>query len=114
LLTLEARQGHEQTLAQLLQDVGARELTGAATEQLSCAKQALAVMRHAPEEVFRCGPFALAHLMAAQRGTLDVRLMMTRTGPRGISLKGLAELAARNGFPVVPVRRQTGDALPWT
>jgi RHS repeat-associated protein len=112
LLTLEARQGHEQTLAELLQDVGARELTGAATEQLSGAKQALAVMRHAPEEVFRCGPYALAQLMAAVRGTRETRVMMTRTGPRGISLKGLSELAARNGFPVVPVRRQTGDALP--
>jgi YD repeat-containing protein len=112
LLTLEARQGHQDTLAQLLQDVGSRELTGPATEQLSGAKQALWVMQHAPEEVFRCGPYALAQMMAALRGTLETRVMMTRTGARGISLQGLSELAARNGFPVVPALRLSGDELP--
>ena len=112
LLSLEARQGHREALERLLRDLGARELTGAATEQLSGAKQALWVMQHAPEEVFRCGPYALAQMMAALRGTVDTRVMMTRTSARGISLKSLSELSARNGFQVVPIRRESGDEIP--
>jgi RHS repeat-associated protein len=112
LLTLEARQGHADALQRLLQDVGSRELTGAATEQLSGAKQALWVMQHAPEEIFRCGPYALAHMMASIRGSVETRVMMTKTGARGMSLQGLAALATRNGFAVIPVRRESGDQLP--
>ena len=114
LLSLESRLGHADIVEQLIAEVGSRALTGAATEQFSAAKQTVWIMRRAPEEAFRCGPSALFQLLQALGKSPDARLMMTRTGPEGISLARLATLVtdaslvpawsdARGTFPIPSV-----------
>jgi RHS repeat-associated protein len=113
LLTMESRLGHAQALEKLLQDVGSRELTGKATEQLTAAKQALWVMQNAPAEAFRCGPYALAQMLNAIRpAAANTRVLTTKTGPRGMSLNALAQLAINNGYDVGSVRRESGTGFP--
>src|SRR5205085_10320722 len=113
LLTMESRLGHAAVLEKLLQEVGSRELTGKATEQLTAAKQALWVMQNAPAEAFRCGPYALAQVLNAIRpSSAGTKLLTTKTGPRGMSLNVLAQLAINNGHDVLVVRRESGNEFP--
>src|SRR3954451_10140002 len=113
LLTMESRLGHATAVEKLLQEVGSRELTGKATEQLTAAKQALWVMQNAPAEAFRCGPYALAQVLKAIRPSVaNTSLLTTKTGPRGISLNGLAQLAAKYGQDVIVLRRESDTAFP--
>ena len=113
LLWLESRLGHADVLEALLAEIGERALSGASVEQQSNAKQALWVMRNAPAEAFRCGPYALAQMLRAVRGErqADAALMMTRAGENGISLARLAELANAAGLSAVPVERSAGEPL---
>jgi RHS repeat-associated protein len=110
LLQLESRLGHADVVEALIAEVGTRPLAGAASEQFSNAKQAVWVMRHAPEEAFRCGPYALAQMIRAVKAqaSLDGTLLMTRTGPDGLSLAGLAALSRASGQPATPIVRETG------
>jgi RHS repeat-associated protein len=111
LLILESRLGHADVVEALLEEIADRPLTGAATEHLANAKQALWVMRNAPAEAFRCGPYALAQMIRAATAapSVNAKLLMTRTGPDGISLARLAELARTSGMPSIAVMRE-GDA----
>src|SRR5258707_13318777 len=113
LLQLESRLGHADAVEALIADIGTRALTGAATEQHSNAKQAVWVMRTAPEEAFRCGPHALAQMIRAVNGDtrLNGNLLLTRTGPEGTSLARLTELADQAGVPSSAVIRQGGQAF---
>jgi RHS repeat-associated protein len=112
LIRLESRLGHADILEALIAEVGDRPLLGAASEMLSNGKGALWVMRKAPEEAFRCGPYALAQMISAIRSTdVDAKLLMTRTGPNGISLARLSELAALSGVPTVPIVRESGQGF---
>jgi RHS repeat-associated protein len=109
LLRLESRLGHADVVEGLIAEVGDRPLLGAASEMLSNGKQALWVMRNAPAEAFRCGPFALAQLISAiKREPVDPKLLMTRTGPNGISLARLVDLAGQADVATVPVMRASG------
>src|SRR5260221_7417237 len=113
LLQLESRLGHADALETLIAEIGARTLSGAAVEQYSNAKQALSVMRTAPEEAFRCGPHALAQMIRVLNADthLDGKLLLTQTGPNGISLARLTELARQAGVPSTPVTRQSGQVF---
>jgi RHS repeat-associated protein len=113
LLVLESRLGHADVVEQLLAEVGSRPLAGAATEHLSHAKQSLWVMQNAPDEAFRCGPYAVAHLIqAAQReSAIRTKILMTRAGPRGMSLAQLIELAKMQNFNAQAIVRERGDAF---
>jgi hypothetical protein len=95
LLALETRLGHVDRVQMLLDALGDRVVSGAATERVSQARQAIDVMRHHPEEAFRCGPYALAQLIEALvPGALRTpKLMMTRTGPEGSSMAQLVSWA---------------------
>ena len=112
LLSLESRLGHADIVEQLIADVGARALTGAATEQFSAAKQSLWVMRKAPDEAFRCGPSALFQLLLALGKSPNARLMMTRTGPEGISLARLATLVTDASVTLVPAWSDARGTFP--
>jgi hypothetical protein len=116
LLVLESRLGHADILEALIADVGTRVLMGAAAEQLSNAEQALWVMRTAPDEAFRCGPYALAQMLRAVKAEtgLDAKLLMTRTGPDGMSLARLAELGRQSGVATTAIVRESGSdfAIP--
>jgi RHS repeat-associated protein len=113
LLALESSLGHADVVEQLIQEVGTRPLTGAATERLSNAKQALFVMRTAPDEAFRCGPYALVQMLRAIRPPADgdAKLLMTRAGPQGMSLARLAELGRAAGVDVVPIKHTSGTSF---
>src|SRR5260221_2225275 len=113
LLQLESRLGHAEVVEALLAEVSARPLTGAATEQRSNARQAVGVMRHAPDEAFRCGPYALVQMIRAATpdAALNAKLLMTRTGPEGISLARLADVARQAGFRSTAIVREAGAAF---
>lgn len=109
LIRLEARLGHADVLERLLSEVGNRPLLDAANEMLSNGRQALSVMRVAPEEAFRCGPYALAELISAiQQKPIDAKLLMTRAGPNGVSLAQLMAFATEAGVATIPIVREGG------
>lgn len=113
LLTLESRLGHADAVEAILAELGQRTVTGRATEQVSNAKQALSVMRQAPEEAFRCGPYALVQMLRAlnPQAARNGRLLMTRTGPTGSTFSQLAALAELQGITAVPIHRESGHAF---
>lgn len=114
LLSLEARLGHAERVEELLADLGTREVSGAATEKVSGARQSLFAMQQAPAEAFRCGPYALAQMLGALSGdpARYTKLMMTRTGPRGSSLAQLATWAKAAGVDVQTVQRTNALDMP--
>ena len=110
LLQLESRLGHDERVAALLDEVKGHADAGAVTERISSARQSLSVMRAAPEEAFRCGPYALAQMIAELRpGAQTSSIGMKRTGPKGSSVAQLVAWGAGAGVEVRAVRHVGGD-----
>lgn len=117
LAWLDSRLGREDELTELLASIGSRHVRGAAVQALSQARTGLAAMRSRPSEIFRCGPIALDRLAAAQHGDKPTFAAMgafrkspyAQTGPKGVSLKELADLSAQVGMNYQVVKRQAGS-----
>lgn len=114
LAALHSRLGHLRELQDLLEEVGERPLTGAVTEHVSAARQALVTMRENPEVSFRCGPLAVASIFDLQGGREGGRktLEQAHSTPEGTSLVRVEELARSVGLKMRAARRGAGAATP--
>ena len=114
LARMHARLGHADRLAALFAEIGDRPVTGPATEALTGAREGLWTMRHDSGVAYLCGPMALKHLLLAQQADLaQVRFLDTyRSGPHGVSLTEVAQLAQHAQAPYVPVFRDRAQPLP--
>jgi RHS repeat-associated protein len=113
LVRLRAQLGHEVELAALLNETVERPLHGTPAQRVSEAARALASMQTDPARTFRCGPLALAELLAASGTAAPEQLRQLRAAkanPRGTSLAQLSTLAARAGMSYQPVFRPPHSA----
>lgn len=115
LTALRARLGHMDELEKLLESVGDRPLTGAVTEHVSAAKQALVMMREAPQRSFRCGPLAVATILESQGGGSEAarkKLEEAHSTRQGTSLAQVEELARGVDLKMRAARRGEGAQVP--
>ena len=108
LLRLHARIGHAARLRELLQNPATRNLSGAASEWLTLAQEALWELENHPRETRRCGIAALSRLLAFTQpdATAQERLEHTLAQDNGMSL------AQSVGLETRMIRRQPGQPLP--
>jgi RHS repeat-associated protein len=103
--------GHQERLAQLLDDLAGRAFSGSSAERVRAARQGLSLMQAHPELAFRCGPVALARLLGALgHEDHDDRVAHAPASARGTSLAQLRELAQRAGVSLHMARRSLRDA----
>jgi hypothetical protein len=114
LLWMHARLGHSERLAALLEDIGDRPLTGPATELLTGAKEGLSTMWNEPGVAYLCGPMALRNLLLAQGTPPDKFdfLDLYRSGPQGVTLAQLGNLADRAELSYRLVHRKPTEPVP--
>jgi RHS repeat-associated protein len=114
LLKMHARLGHSEQLAALLNDVGRRGLTGPATELSTGAREGLWTMHNNPGIAYLCGPMALKNLLVALGVPLERLAFLDdyRSGPHGVTLAQVGQLAAEAKIPYRIVHRRRGQPIP--
>ena len=114
LLRMHARLGHSERLAELLKDVGDRPVSGAATEAVAGAKEGLWMMQNDPGVAYLCGPKALENLLLSSNySESDIKFIDDfRSGPHGVTLAQVAELAKRAKLPFNLAYRSSGHLIP--
>ena len=114
LARLYASFGQFDNLKELFGEMGARPVTGSATEAIQQAGELLVLVKKDPRHLFNCGPAALGRLILA-KDAHDVRadsLLFYKAGPNGASLAELADLAEKAGFAYRLVWRAPGQSVP--
>ena len=93
LSQFEAYLGRKETLEPLLTETRTRPVHGTAAELVSESSRGLADMLARPELAFKCGPSALARILASQptsaSGPSRQVLDMSRSTPNGLSLSAV-------------------------
>ncbi len=113
LASMYGHLGHAQRLEELFADIGQRDLHGPTTERVANARESLRSWRRWPEESFRCGPMALASLLAHEHVSrpYDPKLINARTTAHGMSLARVAELANEFNVRLQIAWRQPGAKI---
>ena len=114
LARLYASLGQNDKLAQLFDEIGARPITGSATEGVQAAREELSLSAKDPRHLFICGPLALQALMLAQGAKQDEVnfLQWSRASPNGTNLAEVSELADKAKFSHRLIFRKPGQAVP--
>lgn len=114
LARMHARLGHADRIAQLIQEIGDRPLSGAATEALTGAKEGLWMMRNRPGVAFLCGPKALENLLLVNNVSRDKLHFLDEyeSGPNGVSLGEVGRLATRADLRHRLVYRDGAQTVP--
>jgi RHS repeat-associated protein len=110
LLDLHGRLGHDDAVDALIKEIGERQLSGSASENLTGARQTLWGLRHEPRATRRCGIAALQVFMGAFSNPRAARRLDRSLADKdGISLKRLARLSAKAGLRLQAGYRAAGD-----
>ena len=116
LALLHASLGQMDELTALFGEIGARPITGSATERVQVAREMLNSVDKPDNHLFQCGPLALQALILARGGDVDMeqtkRLQWTRPGKRGTNLSELSATSGKLRFGHRLIYRQPGQALP--
>jgi len=114
LARMHARLGHADELDALFKELGDRHVSGPATEAITGAREGLVVMRTDPGIAYLCGPMALKNLLLAEhRPTSDVTFLdKVRSGPHGVTLSEVSELADKAKLPHRVVFRTLDQPVP--
>jgi YD repeat-containing protein len=114
LVRMHARLGHADRLAELLQEVGDRPVSGPATEAVTGAKEGLWMMQHEPGTAYLCGPMALKSLLLLEGAKPDKLAFLDnyRSGPHGVSLEQVSALADQAQLAHEIVFRRPGQPIP--
>ena len=103
--------GHAARLQTLFAELNGREIHGPATEQIAGARESMWLREHRPEMSFRCGPLALAAVRARLGMPPDSRVIKAPVESNGMSLAGLAGLAAETAMPMQAAKREPGAEI---
>ena len=105
---MNARLGRAERLETLFAELQTRPITGSVTELLTGAREGLWLMRHKPEDAFRCGPMALDRILVSQQAptALHAGLFHSRSTPNGMSLSSVQALAAAIGMTLQMARKE--------
>ncbi len=114
LARMHARLGHADELETLFRELADRPVSGPATEAIAGAREGLAVMRNDPGIAYLCGPMALKNLLLSENfSSKDVAFLdAVRSGPHGVTLEQVSELADRAKLPHWVVFRASDQPVP--
>ncbi|MDQ0564128.1 RHS repeat-associated protein [Rhizobium mesoamericanum] len=114
LARLNANLGRTQQLAALFDDIGARPITGSATEAVQEAREQLVLVKADPRHLFVCGPLALRALMLAEGADPEKLnfLQFYRAGEGGTNLAEVGHLADQLKLEHQVVLRTPGQPVP--
>jgi RHS repeat-associated protein len=114
LARMHARLGHANELDALFKELGDRHVSGPATEAIAGAREGLVVMRTDPGIAYLCGPMALKNLLLAEhRRMKDIAFLdAVRSGPHGVTLNEVSQLADRAKLPHTVVFRPRDQPIP--
>ena len=114
LAEMHARLGHAPELQALFKDIGNRPITGPATERLQGAREGLATMETDPGVSFLCGPMALKNLMLSNGSKYNQVSFLdkVRSGPHGVSLQQVSQMADQGGLAHRVIRRTSDQPVP--
>lgn len=109
LAKMNARIGRADRLESLFAELNGRKVTGAANEILLGAREGLRLMRHKPEDAFRCGPMALGRILASEKSRTpwQEKIHRSRSTPAGMSLLAVQQLANEIGMNTQMARKET-------
>ena len=114
LARMHARLGHSERLSALFKEIGQRPISGAGTEAVVGAQEGLWMMQNEPGVAYLCGPMALRNLLLAKDPDVSrVRFISDyRSGPNGVSLAEVSQLARRANLDHRMVFRNPGQPIP--
>jgi RHS repeat-associated protein len=114
LLRMHARIGHADVLEAMITQLDGRALTGQAAVDLKGARQGLWMMQNNPGVAYLCGPMALKNLLLSLgRPVTDLTFLDNyRSGPHGVTLAQVADLAAKAHIDFRLVHRDAGQPIP--
>jgi RHS repeat-associated protein len=114
LVRLYAALGKVDEVAGLFKELGARPITGSATEAVQAAREILTLSEKDPRHLYNCGPTALKALMTSLGATSEQVdfLQWYRARPGGTSLEEVGQLADKAKLPFKLVFRKQGEAIP--
>lgn len=106
--------GRMDELKTLLQDIGDRDLHGAAAVEVSDARDALWQMEHFPKKTFKCGPYSLWRIQATLTSSTLVRpeIFAEESTANGTSLYQNLLLSQKMGLKYQMAKRQPGAEIP--
>ncbi len=113
LLELNARLGRKERVQSLLKEVEGRSLEGPATEKVTAAREGLWIMHNEPGNAFKCGPFALSRIMAADdpMRRSDPKIIDAQSTDHGISLDRVYQLSQELGMNYQMAKRRPGSKV---
>jgi RHS repeat-associated protein len=102
LSQFEAYLGRKETLTLLLAELKTRPIRGSAAELVSESSRGLAEMQTRPEVSFKCGPSALARILAAQASAAPPQsrrvLETAQSTPDGLTLSAVQAISVDAGM----------------
>ncbi|WP_349963057.1 RHS repeat-associated core domain-containing protein [Rhizobium sp. ZPR3] len=114
LASLNASMGRSDDLALLFDQLGARKVSGPATETIQSAREMLTLVKTDPRHLFNCGPLALRALLLTQGVGADKLnfLQFYNAGPNGTTLAELGGLASQAKLDYRLIHRSVDEAVP--
>jgi len=114
LVSLNARFGRMEQLEPLIAEIDGRKFSGPATEKVAGARELASLMKSQPSHTMRCGPYALARMLAAQGKLTDEKFKLIhqyQTSPQGVSLDQIRTLASQLGVTLQMAKRTPGSRV---
>jgi RHS repeat-associated protein len=113
LAKMNARIGRVSDLETIATQVKGRSFSGSAAQIYSEASSGFWLMKHRPQDAFRCGVSALQEiLMTSKRKIADPSLLeKAQSTPQGISLNNVAKLSGKVGLSMQMAKRTEGASF---
>ena len=113
LAELNTAFGRKTEVEKILKELGDRPLMGPATEKITAAREGLWMMRHEPENVFRCGPLALARIATCNKAHIADRakILSAQSTDHGMSLEQVWRLSREAGMNFQMAKRESGSDI---
>jgi RHS repeat-associated protein len=112
LTDLNARLGRRADVEAILKEIDGRSLMGPATETITGAKEGVWLMRHRPGDAFKCGPYALDRILAANAGVhTRSKIIEAQSTDHGTSLDQVWRLSQELGMQLQMAKRVAGATV---
>ena len=105
---MNARIGRFDRLEKLTGELDERDMHGPGGAMVASAKQGMSLMLNRPDRSFRCGPMALASILASQnpKAPLSKKIFNTNSSHKGVSLDQINTLSNEVGMKYQMAKRE--------
>jgi YD repeat-containing protein len=113
ILQLNAKVGRTSEIESLLNEIKGRAFQGSMEQKVRATRESLVQMRARADRSFRCGPLAIASLLAVKKGKYEFNKTIDDypSTAQGTSLLENKELAKKLGLDLQIARRKAGAAV---